>query len=91
MGIDTPLANNGKFFPEKQRQLFSLAYACCQAPKILLVDNCLTELSVDEKVTIFNFLLSKQITIVISDSDSDLLAQRCNRSSSTTSLSSPAS
>jgi ABC-type bacteriocin/lantibiotic exporter with double-glycine peptidase domain len=78
MGIDTPLANNGIYFPLKQRQLFSLAYACSQAPKILLIDNCLSEVLFQEKVSIFNFLLSKQITVVISDPDSEQLAKTCN-------------
>ncbi|MFN9532309.1 MAG: ATP-binding cassette domain-containing protein [Cyanobacteriota bacterium] len=74
MSIDTPLGNNGKNFPEKQRQLFSLAYACSQSPKLLLVDNCLGELSIDEKTKIFSFLLKKGITVAISDRDSEALS-----------------
>lgn len=74
MGIDTPLGNNGKNFPEKQRQLFSLAYACSQSPKLLLVDNCLSELSINEKRTIFQFLLRKGFTVAISDADSEVLS-----------------
>jgi ATP-binding cassette subfamily C protein len=75
MGIDTPLANNGKFLPGKQRQLLSLAYATSQLPKVLLVDNCLTLLNLDEKLSVFNFLLNKGITVVLSDADSELIAQ----------------
>jgi len=71
MGIDTPLGNNGLAFPEKIRQLLSLAYACSQSPKILLIDNCLSELSIDQKLNILRFLQKKCITIVISDSNSD--------------------
>ena len=78
MGIDTPLGNNGKSFPQKQRQLLSLAYAISQAPKLLLVDNCLSELSFDEKVPIFRFALSKGMTIILSDVDSDALATLIN-------------
>lgn len=74
MGIDTPLSNNGKNFPQKQRQLFSLAYACNAKPKILLVDNCLSEINIGEKIQIFSFLLSKGMTVVISDSDSEDIA-----------------
>ena len=74
MSIDTPLGNNGKNFPEKQRQLFSLAYACSQSPKLLLVDNCLGELSIDEKTKILSFLLKKGITVAISDRDSEALS-----------------
>ena len=76
MGIDTPLGNNGKSFPQKQRQLLSLAFAISHAPKLLLVDNCLSELSFDEKLPIFRFALSKGITIVLSDVDSDALASQ---------------
>jgi ABC-type bacteriocin/lantibiotic exporter with double-glycine peptidase domain len=69
MGIDTPLSNNGKNFPQKQRQLFSLAFATCEKPSILLVDNCLTELTLKEKISIFSYLLSQGITLVVSDPD----------------------
>jgi len=79
MGIDTPLSNNGKNFAQKQRQLFSLAYACSAKPKIILIDNCLSEVSIDEKKTILRFLLDNDITIVMSDSDSELLVQALSR------------
>ena len=70
MGIDTPLGVNGKAFPQKLRQIMSLTYAIAQMPKILMIDNSLSELSLDEKLKIFRFILSKDITIVLSDRDS---------------------
>lgn len=69
MGIDTPLANGGNLFPLKQRQLFSLAYAASQAPRVLLIDNCTSELSSIEVDSIFNFLILKGFTVVVSGVD----------------------
>lgn len=83
MGIDTPLSNNGKNLPEKVRQLLSLAYACCEKPKIILVDNCLTELEIKEKACIFNYLLKNDFTIVLSDVDSNAIKEAMQLSAAT--------
>ncbi|MCP9943489.1 ATP-binding cassette domain-containing protein [Cyanobium sp. ATX 6E8] len=74
MGLDTPIPPGAGCFSVAQRQLLSLANAVSRKPTILMIDNSMSALSMDMKISILTFLGANSITTVLAGnrSDSDL-------------------
>ena len=65
MGIDTPVTGGGSQFSEEQRQLFSLAFAIASRPKILIIDNSISEIPSEVIQNILGFLNAIGTTVLL--------------------------
>ena len=65
MGIDTPVTGGGSQFSEEQRQLFSLAFAIASRPKILIIDNSISEIPSEVIQNILSFLNAIGTTVLL--------------------------
>jgi ABC-type bacteriocin/lantibiotic exporter with double-glycine peptidase domain len=71
MGLDTPIPPGAGCFSVAQRQLLSLANAVARKPTILMIDNCMSALSDEMKVSILGFLSRNSITTILTGAPSD--------------------
>ena len=65
MGIDTPVTGGGSQFSEEQRQLFSLAFAIASRPRILIIDNSISEIPSEIITNILSFLNAIGTTVLL--------------------------
>jgi ABC-type bacteriocin/lantibiotic exporter with double-glycine peptidase domain len=65
MGYHTIISENGTNFSLAQQAKFLLARALISEPKILILDDLLTNMSMDDVDSILNYLHNKGITVII--------------------------
>lgn len=71
MGLDTPIPPGAGCFSIAQRQLLSLANSVSRKPTILLIDNCMSALTIEMKQNVFDFLRLSSITTIVAGNIAD--------------------
>jgi ABC-type bacteriocin/lantibiotic exporter with double-glycine peptidase domain len=67
MGLNTPIPQGGTCFSSKQQQLLSLGRCLKAHSPIIILDNCMSTLSIEEVTLILLYLKKYSITTLIND------------------------
>ena len=71
MGLNTPIPQGATCFGTKQRQLLSLARSLSKHTPCIILDNCTSTFTDNEKINILKYLKKYNITTIYNDSNFD--------------------